>query len=275
MTNLISVFLFCFRSKRVNEKNRREQEGSHIDELAKLRNISGHTRDVNVGVVKPDRTAILTGALDEIQRINGYNAVQQGDVSSTNSRPNYQGHDVIAPLVVDAIDAFVFIVNKDGNVTDVTDGVSKCIHYMKDEVIGQSIYNFIHHGDHFRFSSRLNPSIASWGNSDAPGQQNRSKPLMCRFLVKPDDQDETMEKKQQRVSKYEYIVITSKLISQGGDPDSADAGPALLCFAKRMPQEQKIFGEYFTIRFSTNQIVLDIDTGNTSPWIQSFVKKVI
>lgn len=49
-----------------------------------------------------------------------------------------------------ALEGFLFVVSKEGNVEFVTDNVTTFLNYNKDEVLGKSIYNFIHHGDHTR-----------------------------------------------------------------------------------------------------------------------------
>lgn len=49
------------------------------------------------------------------------------------------------------------------------------------QVVGKSIYNFIHAGDHVRFSASLSPIPVSWPNE----QNSRSRSFSCRLMVKP------------------------------------------------------------------------------------------
>jgi nuclear receptor coactivator 2 len=88
--------------------------------------------------------------------------------------------------------------------------VSQFTRFTRDDILGKSIYNFLHHGDHARFSQGLLPmSVGCW-QAETP---SRSRTFGCRLLVKPpDEHDETMEEKQQRVSKYETMQISSMLI---------------------------------------------------------------
>lgn len=47
----------------------------------------------------------------------------------------------------------------------------------------------------------------------AAAGQSRSRTFSCRLLIKPpDEQDETMEEKQQRVSKYETMQVSSQCL---------------------------------------------------------------
>lgn len=78
-----------------------------------------------------------------------------------------------------------------------TENVSNYLRYTKEDFIGRSIYNFMHLGDHTKFHSNLLPMTIEWGNElPAP---TRSKSIDVRLLVKPDDLDETLEQKSQRV----------------------------------------------------------------------------
>jgi nuclear receptor coactivator 2 len=54
-----------------------------------------------------------------------------------------------------AIEGFLFVVSTTGKVEFVTENVCHFITYTKEDVLGQSIYNIIHLGDHGRFSATL------------------------------------------------------------------------------------------------------------------------
>jgi len=86
---------------------------------------------------------------------SGDAAVQQGEVSSSN--PTVLRNEVFAPLLLEALDGFLFVVNLEGKIEFVTENVHQFIKYTRDDILGKSIYNFIHHGDHGRFSSSLLP----------------------------------------------------------------------------------------------------------------------
>lgn len=89
------------------------------------------------------------------ENCSGDAAVQQGEVSSSN--PTVLRNEVFGPLLLEALDGFLFVVNLEGKVEFVTENVHQFIKFAKDDVFGNSIYNIIHHGDHGRFSSNLLP----------------------------------------------------------------------------------------------------------------------
>jgi nuclear receptor coactivator 2 len=60
-------------------------------------------------------------------------------------------------VLLQALEGFLFVVNTEGKVEYVTENVCQFIKYTKEDVLGQSIYNIIHLGDHARFSASLLP----------------------------------------------------------------------------------------------------------------------
>lgn len=167
MTEVVNL---CSSNKCNNEKRRREQENIYIEELAEL--ISANFADMSSLSVKPDKCAILQETVNQIRSIKqresatqSTDPVQQGEVSS--SRPTILSNEVFGPLLLEALDGFLFVVNGEGKVEHVTDNVSNYIKFTRDEVLGKSIYNFIHTGDHVRFSASLSPIPLSWANENS------------------------------------------------------------------------------------------------------------
>ncbi|KAL1124276.1 hypothetical protein AAG570_002046 [Ranatra chinensis] len=241
--------------------------------------------------VKPDKCAILQETVNQIRLIKeqeaeaGNEAVQQGEVSS--SKPTILANDILGPLLLEALEGFLFVVNPEGRVEYVTENVSQFIRFRKDEVLGNSIYNYLHHGDHGRFSSSLLPTTAVGlivsQQQQQQQQPTRNRAFNCRFLIKPpDDTDETMEEKQQRVSKYENMQISSTQLpypgggGSGGSGDSGEVGPCLMCVARRIPPNEKHLGsplEQFTIKLDTLGNVVGIDTSGVSSAYSQFLNK--
>jgi len=112
----------------------------------------------------------------------------------------------------------------------VTENIQQFLHYNKEELLGKSVYNIIHHGDHTKFGVLLNnplliydSPIGSLGSnvpttplmeqspSGSKGNnwnQRFTKKFNCRLLIKPpSDQDQTIEEKQTRVSQYETLQV--------------------------------------------------------------------
>lgn len=240
--------------------------------------------------VKPDKCAILQETVNQIRSIKQReaaqqsasvcpdSAVQQGEVSS--SRPTILANDVIAPLLLEALEGFLFVVNAEGKVEFVTENISQFLKYTREEILGKIIYNIIHHGDHDRFSSSLLPMSINWQG----GQENsRSRSFNCRLLVKPpDDQEETMEEKQQRVNHYELMHISSTQVpnSADHDEDSTDSGPRLMCVARRIPQNEKATTsaattpiEQFTTKLDTTGKIVGIDTSGVQATYSKYLNK--
>lgn len=113
----------------------------------------------------------------------------------------------------------------------VTDNVSQFINFTKEEVLGESIYNIIHHGDHTRFSSALLPMVG-WTSLDTNAPRSRTINC-CRLLIKPSgNREETMEGKPQGECKYEnmqvsehfFINLSEKIVQQRGLLEVPSAG---------------------------------------------------
>ncbi|XP_008193624.1 nuclear receptor coactivator 2 isoform X3 [Tribolium castaneum] len=262
-----------------NEKRRREQENIYIEELAEL--ISANFADMSSLSVKPDKCAILQETVNQIRSIKqresasqSSDPVQQGEVSS--SRPTILSNEVYGPLLLEALEGFLFVVNAEGKVEHVTENVSNYIKFTRDEIFGNSIYNFIHLGDHARFTTSLMPMIG-WGSESTTTTRSRS--FSVRFLVKPpDDQDETVEEKQQRVNCYELMHISSTQLRDQvsvSDDDGADSGPYLLCVASRISHRDKVISgiEQFTTKLDTSGKIIGVDASGVSAPYSQFINK--
>lgn len=232
--------------------------------------------------VKPDKCAILQETVNQIRNIKqresattSSDPVQQGEVSS--SRPTILANEVYGPLLLEALEGFLFVVNAEGKVEHVTENVSTYIKYTREEVLGKSIYNFIHHGDHGRFSATLLPMNLAWPNETT----NKSRSFSIRFLVKShDDQDDSVsvEEKQQRISHYELMQISSTQLREGAvsDDESVDSGPCLLCVASRVPTRENAVGgpiEQFTTKLDLSAKIIAVDTSGVSSNYSKFLNK--
>ncbi|XP_045471879.1 nuclear receptor coactivator 3 isoform X3 [Harmonia axyridis] len=261
-----------------NEKRRREQENIYIEELAEL--ISANFADMSSLSVKPDKCAILQETVNQIRNIKqqenavqSSDPVQQGEVSS--SRPTILSNEVFGPLLLEALEGFLFVVNSEGKVEQVTENVINYIKFTKEDILGKSIYNFIHHGDHAKFSSSLLPMSIAWGNE----LTNKSRSFTIRLLVKPlEDLDETVEEKQQRVCHYEWMnILSAPLVDQlaVSDEEGNDNGPCLLCVASRISYKDKTITdvEQFTTKLDTSGKIIGVDTSGVSPAHCQYISK--
>ncbi|XP_072762171.1 uncharacterized protein [Anoplolepis gracilipes] len=268
-------------NKCLNEKRRRTQENLYIDELAELISAT----DMSSG--KTDKCQILQRTVDQIRHFrqqegSNSHAVQQGEVSSSN--PNILSNDQVGPILLEALDGFLFVVNTEGRVEYVTENIKQYINYTKDDVLGKDIYNIIHHGDHNTFMPSLLP-MSTLGWTSEPQPQTRNRTFNCRFLVKPpDDKDETMEEKQQRVSQYETMQICSALLPSNTDrlesgdvsSESSDIGPCVMCVARRISPNEKPIGtpvEQFTVKLDTTGKIIAVDVSWLSPAYSKYLSK--
>lgn len=143
-----------------------------------------------------------------------------------------------------------------------------------------------------RMSLSFLPFFETWSNRtnlsgwpSEPQSQTRNRTFNCRFLVKPpDDKNETMEEKQQRISKYESMQICSALLPnadrlESGDvsSESSDIGPCVMCVARRIPMNEKPVGtrvEQFTVKLDTTGKIIAIDVSWLSPAYSKYINKV-
>ena len=132
------------QSKCLNEKRRREQENTYIEELAEL--IADRLCSISSLSVKPDKCAILQEAVKQIRVIKqetrdedepvviaaaapaaaGHD-LQASEVSST--KPSIIANEVLGPLLLEALDGFIFVVDQDGKIEFVSENVNSFITY--------------------------------------------------------------------------------------------------------------------------------------------------
>lgn len=131
--------------------------------------------------------------------------------------------------------------------------------------------------------------------------ETRNRTFECRFLVKPpDDKEETMEEKQQRVSKYETMQICSALLPSNGassgserleaggggssgasnaggndvSSESSDIGPCVMCVARRISLDEKRIGQ-FTLKLDTYGKIIAVDTSWLSPSYSQYLSSKV
>ena len=125
--------------------------------------------------------------------------------------------------------------------------------------------------------------FAGWSTEP---QQAKNRIFNCRFLVKPpDDKEQTMEQKQQRVNKYETMQICSAHLANNSDrlesgdvsSESSDIGPCVMCVARKIPENEvpnSTSVQQFTFKLDLSGKILALDNSGLREPFNDYLSKV-
>lgn len=106
--------------------------------------------------------------------------MQQGEVSSTEPplpEPSINGHSPEKSAYFEAVQHYIrnvgwalLEINSEGFIEYATENVVDVLHYSRQELSGQSIYSYLHTGDHNKVSPILDKNSLSfeWDQDDGP-----------------------------------------------------------------------------------------------------------
>ncbi|KAJ8275190.1 hypothetical protein COCON_G00098150 [Conger conger] len=239
----------CDTSGQSADKRRRELEWRYIDELAEL--LSANMGEINTGLnVKPDKCHMLRSAVEQIQQIKkreqekaalmsaADKEVQKSDISSSSHGTVEK--EALAPLLLEALDGFFFVVNGEGRIVFVSENVAGYLGYAQEELMTTSVYSLLHVGDHNEFVRNLLPKSLVNGMPwpQDPARRN-SHTFNCRMLKRPPDEidSENQEARQQYEIMQCFTVAQPRSAMQ---EEGEDLQSCLICIACRVPRPQPI-----------------------------------